>query len=136
AFALVSVAAVIDVDDSGPDPTIRDVALALGGVAHKPWRARAAEAELRGARPTAENFRRAADAELEDPDSAEYRLGDADTALAGADVVIDAVYTTPLEHNNPMEPHTTVARWEDRKSTRLNSSHVSSSYAVFCSNKT
>ena len=65
AFALVSVAAVIDVDDSGPDPTIRDVALALGGVAHKPWRARAAEAELRGARPTAENFRRAADAELE-----------------------------------------------------------------------
>ena len=65
AFALVSVAAVIDVDDSGPDPTIRDVALALGGVAHKPWRARAAEAALRGARPTAENFRRAADAELE-----------------------------------------------------------------------
>src|SRR5699024_7626770 len=65
AFALVSVAAVIDVDASGPDPTIRDAALALGGVAHKPWRARAAEAALRGARPTAENFRRAADAELE-----------------------------------------------------------------------
>ncbi|HIW69315.1 MAG TPA: xanthine dehydrogenase family protein molybdopterin-binding subunit [Candidatus Dietzia intestinipullorum] len=53
----------------------------------------------------------------EDPDSAEYRLGDADTALAGADVVIDAVYTTPLEHNNPMEPHTTVARWDDDELT-------------------
>src|SRR5699024_4596978 len=37
----------------------------------------------------------------EDPDSAEYRLGDADTALAGADVVIDAVYTTPPGAQQP-----------------------------------
>lgn len=64
AFALVSVAAVIDVDDSGPDPVIRDVSIALGGVAHKPWRARQAEAELRGERPSVDVFRRAADAEL------------------------------------------------------------------------
>lgn len=65
AFALVSVAAVVDVDDSGPKPVIRDVAIALGGVAHKPWRAHRAEAMLRGAEPTLEAFRRAADAELE-----------------------------------------------------------------------
>ncbi|MFN8202966.1 MAG: hypothetical protein U0S48_10400 [Solirubrobacteraceae bacterium] len=45
AFALVSVAAVLEVADDG---TIRDCAVALGGVAHAPWRARAAEEALRG----------------------------------------------------------------------------------------
>jgi len=55
AFALVSVAAALDVRDG----TIRDARIALGGVAHKPWRARDAEAALRGARPGAEAFRAA-----------------------------------------------------------------------------
>jgi len=41
------------------DGTIRDARIALGGVAHKPWRARGAEAALRGARPGAETFRAA-----------------------------------------------------------------------------
>jgi xanthine dehydrogenase YagS FAD-binding subunit len=40
------------------------VRLALGGVAHKPWRATQAEAVLRGAPATEETFRRAAEAEL------------------------------------------------------------------------
>ncbi len=61
AFALVSVAAALEL---GADGTIRDVRLALGGVAHKPWRAHAAEAVLRGARADEAIFRRAADAEL------------------------------------------------------------------------
>jgi xanthine dehydrogenase YagS FAD-binding subunit len=61
AFALVSVAAALDL---GADGTIRDVRLALGGVAHKPWRAKAAEAALRGARAGEDAFRAAADAEL------------------------------------------------------------------------
>lgn len=65
AFALVSVAALVDVDDSGSTPLIRDVAIALGGVAHKPWRAERAEAILRGSEPSLEAFRRAADAELQ-----------------------------------------------------------------------
>ena len=64
AFALVSVAATVNVDDSGPKPVIREAAIALGGVAHKPWRARAAEAVLRGAEPNEETFLQAADAEL------------------------------------------------------------------------
>jgi xanthine dehydrogenase YagR molybdenum-binding subunit len=38
--------------------------------------------------------------------------GDADAALAAAPVVLDQTYSTPMEHNNPMEPHTTVAIWE------------------------
>lgn len=37
--------------------------------------------------------------------------GDPDRALASAAVRIDETYTTPREHNNPMEPHATVAHW-------------------------
>jgi xanthine dehydrogenase YagR molybdenum-binding subunit len=39
--------------------------------------------------------------------------GDVEAALAAAAVTIDATYTTPMEHNNPMEPHATVAIWAD-----------------------
>ena len=60
AFALVSVAAGLELEGG----VIRDVRLALGGVAHKPWRARAAEAVLKGAAATETRFREAADAEL------------------------------------------------------------------------
>ncbi|HEX3689328.1 MAG TPA: xanthine dehydrogenase family protein molybdopterin-binding subunit [Solirubrobacteraceae bacterium] len=38
--------------------------------------------------------------------------GDPVEALRRAPVVIDETYTTPAQHNNPMEPHTTVARWD------------------------
>ncbi len=62
AFALVSVAAALDVTNS----IVRDARLALGGVAHAPWRAWKAEAVLRGAPATEEIFRRAAEAELAD----------------------------------------------------------------------
>jgi len=62
AFALVSVAAALDVADG----VVRDVRIALGGVAHKPWRARRAEAALRGTPPTENSFRAAAEAELAD----------------------------------------------------------------------
>ncbi len=37
--------------------------------------------------------------------------GDVDAALAAADVAIDHTYTTPAYHNNPLEPHATVATW-------------------------
>jgi xanthine dehydrogenase YagS FAD-binding subunit len=62
AFALVSVAAALDVADG----TVRDVRIALGGVAHKPWRATRAEQALRGAPATEDSFRAAAEAELAD----------------------------------------------------------------------
>jgi xanthine dehydrogenase YagR molybdenum-binding subunit len=38
--------------------------------------------------------------------------GDFDRAFSSAVVQLDQTYTTPMEHNNPMEPHTTVALWE------------------------
>jgi xanthine dehydrogenase YagS FAD-binding subunit len=60
AFALVSLAAALD-REAG---VVRDVRLAFGGVAHKPWRAFKAEAALRGGPATAEAFARAADLEL------------------------------------------------------------------------
>ena len=60
AFAVASVAAALDVVDG----VVRDVRLAFGAVAAKPWRAFEAEAELRGRPATEESFRQAADAEL------------------------------------------------------------------------
>jgi xanthine dehydrogenase YagR molybdenum-binding subunit len=37
--------------------------------------------------------------------------GDVDKALAAAEVTVDRIYETPAEHNNPMEPHATLAIW-------------------------
>jgi xanthine dehydrogenase YagS FAD-binding subunit len=78
AFALVSIAAALDVRDG----TVRDARLALGGVAHKPWRAGNAEDVLRGAPATEETFTRAADAEL-----------------AAAEPLRDNAYKVPLARN-------------------------------------
>ena len=60
AFALVSVAAVLEVHAG----VVRTIRLALGGVAPKPWRARAAEDAAAAAPATAETFGRAAAAAL------------------------------------------------------------------------
>ncbi|MFC7330044.1 FAD binding domain-containing protein [Marinactinospora rubrisoli] len=62
AFALVSVAAVLGIEDG----RVSEVRLALGGVAHKPWRARTAEHALTGGPATMQAFRDAAEAELAD----------------------------------------------------------------------
>ena len=37
--------------------------------------------------------------------------GGVDAALASSAVTVDATYTTPMQHNNPMEPHATIATW-------------------------
>lgn len=60
AFALVSVAAVLEIEDGH----VRDVRIAFGGVAHKPWRAARAEAVLRGGPAKSSAFAMAAEAEL------------------------------------------------------------------------
>jgi xanthine dehydrogenase YagS FAD-binding subunit len=57
AFALVSVAAGLEMDGN----TIKSAGLALGGVAHKPWRSLEAEKSLSGATPGPEAFKKAAD---------------------------------------------------------------------------
>ncbi|MEV6605277.1 xanthine dehydrogenase family protein molybdopterin-binding subunit [Kutzneria sp. NPDC051319] len=40
-----------------------------------------------------------------------------DAALAASDVTVSAVYTTPHQHHNPMEPHAAVAVWTDDRLT-------------------
>ena len=60
AFALVSVAAALETNGA----TIKQARIALGGVAHKPWRATEAEKFLTGKAATEENFRLAAEAEM------------------------------------------------------------------------
>ncbi|WP_288584218.1 xanthine dehydrogenase family protein subunit M [uncultured Methylobacterium sp.] len=57
AFALVSVAAALEMDGD----TIRTARLALGGVAHRPWRNAEAESRLQGKPATEQTFREAAD---------------------------------------------------------------------------
>ena len=56
-----SVAAAVDLHDG----VIREVRIAIGAVAAKPWRALRAETALRGTEPSEEGFRAAAEAELE-----------------------------------------------------------------------
>jgi xanthine dehydrogenase YagS FAD-binding subunit len=60
AFALVSVAAALDVVDG----TVREVRVALGGVAHKPWRAKVLESQLAHGPATDEAIAAAVAAEL------------------------------------------------------------------------
>ncbi len=60
AFALVAVAAALELDGG----TIRQARVVLGGVAHKPWRSREAEAALVGKSASEESFRRAGAAAL------------------------------------------------------------------------
>ncbi len=62
AFALVSVAVGLEIDSSN---TIRHSRIAMGGVAHKPWRAFIAEKMLIGKKPTKKLFERAAQMEME-----------------------------------------------------------------------
>jgi xanthine dehydrogenase YagS FAD-binding subunit len=60
AFALVSVAAALEMKGN----TISDARIALGGVAHKPWRAFDAEKALKGKAATEANFKLAAEAAM------------------------------------------------------------------------
>jgi xanthine dehydrogenase YagS FAD-binding subunit len=68
AFALVSVAVGLELDGD----RIKEARFALGGVAHKPWRDPAAEAELRGQVPDDASFKRAADVVLRDAKGYEH----------------------------------------------------------------
>ncbi len=68
AFALVSVAAALEMEGD----KIKTARLALGGVAHKPWRASKAEQALVGQSATEKNFRAAAEVELAEAKAYEH----------------------------------------------------------------
>ena len=61
-FALVSVAAALDIDPG--NGTVRTARIALGGVAHKPWRAETAEQLMVGEKPAPDLFEKAAQAAI------------------------------------------------------------------------
>lgn len=60
--------------------------------------------------PDRETYRPSADDTGVEPDTEQ---GDVEGELAAAMVRVDQTYRTPREYNNPMEPHTTVALWEE-----------------------
>ncbi|MEU9305432.1 xanthine dehydrogenase family protein subunit M [Streptomyces sp. NPDC048269] len=91
AFALASVAVVLDLDHG--TRRVRRVALAFGGLAHRPWRATTAEERLTGAEPTAEAVREAVEAEL-----------------AGARPLRDNAYKIALARNLACDALATLAR--------------------------
>jgi xanthine dehydrogenase YagS FAD-binding subunit len=89
AFALVSVGAALELDGD----TVREVRIAWGGVAHKPWRARRAEAALLG-RPLTEDAVRAA----------------ADEELAAAETTDETAYKVPMVRNTTVQTLLELAR--------------------------
>jgi xanthine dehydrogenase YagR molybdenum-binding subunit len=48
--------------------------------------------------------------------------GAVEQSLSAAAVLVDERYTTPMEHNNPLEPHACIALWEDGPRVTLNDS--------------
>jgi xanthine dehydrogenase YagS FAD-binding subunit len=97
AFALVSIAAALELDGG----TIREARLALGGVAHKPWRDTSAEAALRGRPATAATFTEAADILLRDAKGYEhntFKIGLARRGIVRA--LTQAANGTPQSQSN------------------------------------
>ncbi|CAN5720207.1 xanthine dehydrogenase family protein subunit M [soil metagenome] len=68
AFALVSVAAALEINGN----KIKQARVAMGGVAHKPWRATEAEKFLTGKEATEANFKQAAEMEMKQAKQLEY----------------------------------------------------------------
>ncbi len=79
AFALVSIAAALELEGG----TIKEARLALGGVAHRPWRDAAAEAALRGQTADQSTFTRAADLLLRDARGYEHNAFKVELARRG-----------------------------------------------------
>jgi xanthine dehydrogenase YagS FAD-binding subunit len=97
AFALVSIAAALELEDN----TIREGRLALGGVAHKPWRDLGAEAALRGQPATEATFTRAADLLLRDAKGFEHNTFKIDLARRGiVRTLTQAANGTPQSQSN------------------------------------
>lgn len=58
------------------------------------------------------------------PGRADALRGDFESAFKAAGHKIDFTYETPIEHHQPMEPHSTVALWEGEKLTIYNASQI------------
>jgi len=59
-----------------------------------------------------------------DKDKADAKRGDVKAALREAEIKVEAVYETPIEHHHPLEPHATIAEWTGDRVTLYNSSQI------------
>jgi len=97
AFALVSVAAALELEGGA----IKEARLALGGVAHKPWRDSSAEAALRGEAANPTTFSHAADLVLRDAKGLEHNAFKIDLARrAIVRALTQAAAGTPQSQSN------------------------------------
>jgi xanthine dehydrogenase YagS FAD-binding subunit len=97
AFALVSIAAALELEGS----MVKEARLALGGVAHKPWRDTAAEAALRGQPATPASFARAAELLLRDARGYEHNAFKIDLARRGiVRTLTQAAQATPQSQSD------------------------------------
>jgi xanthine dehydrogenase YagS FAD-binding subunit len=97
AFALVSIAAALELDGT----TIKEARLALGGVAHKPWRDTAAEAALRGQPANPASFTRAADVLLREAKGYKHNSFKLELARRGiVRALTQAAQGTPQSQSN------------------------------------
>jgi xanthine dehydrogenase YagS FAD-binding subunit len=97
AFALVAIAAALELEGD----TIKEARLALGGVAHKPWRNPSAEASLRGQRAGAAVFAEAADIVLRDARGFEHNSFKIELARRGiVRTLTQAARGTPQSQSN------------------------------------
>jgi xanthine dehydrogenase YagS FAD-binding subunit len=90
AFALVSVGAAMQIKGGN----IADVRLAMGGVAHKPWRLKESEAWLKGKPATEENFRKAAELAMTQAKSQE---GNAFKLTLAPNTIVEALKTAAAQ---------------------------------------
>jgi xanthine dehydrogenase YagS FAD-binding subunit len=97
AFALVSIAAALELEGA----TIKEARLALGGVAHKPWRDTAAEAMLRGQAANLATFTDAADVPLRGAKGYEHNSFKIELARRGiVRALMQAAQGTPQSQSN------------------------------------
>jgi xanthine dehydrogenase YagS FAD-binding subunit len=97
AFALVSIAAALELEGG----VIKQARLALGGVAHKPWRDTAAEAALRGQRADQASFARAAELLLRDAKGYEHNAFKIELARRGiVRTLTQAAQATPQSQSD------------------------------------
>ncbi len=59
-----------------------------------------------------------------DKERADVARGDVKTALGNAAFKVEATYETPIEHHNPMEPHSTIASWQGDKLILYNAAQI------------
>jgi xanthine dehydrogenase YagS FAD-binding subunit len=97
AFALVSIAAALELEGD----TIKEARLAVGGVAHKPWRDTSAEAALRGQAANQASFARAADLLLRDAKGYQHNAFKIDLARRGiVRALTQAAQATPQSQSD------------------------------------